>query len=440
MEILPVLSRSELLKASVKLLDKIKHGGVFKCPEDEKPIDYAKIYPDPELQTEVMNSQVRCKYYKEGCKWVDKLHNLQGHLDVCRYDSITCPNQCSDILSRLSIDDHLEFSCPKRIVICEFCNQEFPGEAFDLHVGNCQYEIVWCENKCGAKLERRYLNNHMRNECHKRTIKCPYCSKEFVYETLQTHQYQCPRYPVPCPNRCDPVKIPREEVDIHVQELCPSATVSCQFKYAGCTHKAARYSLDRHMGDNTKHHLQLMCDLVQKQQTQITQLCNALYSVTQVTDGTFVWKITDYKQKFIESIYKNTEIVSEPFYSTRFGYKMAASVFLNGNGSGEGKYLSVYIKILQGEYDNILDWPFLLPISFTIFDQNSDPEKRASITESFVPDPTWKHFQKPVKDVDQLGFGYPKFVSNEILKTRDYIKGDSIILRVKVDNSHSSFS
>lgn len=53
------------------------------------------------------------------------------------------------------------------------------------HVGNCQYEIVWCENKCGAKLERRFLTNHMRNECHKRTVKCPYCSKEFVYETLQ---------------------------------------------------------------------------------------------------------------------------------------------------------------------------------------------------------------------------------------------------------------
>jgi len=201
--------------------------------------------------------------------------------------------------------------------------------------------------------------------------------------------------------------------------------------------QAARYSLDRHLDDSTKHHLQLMCDLVQKQQTQISHLCNALYSVTQVTDGTFVWKITDYKQKFIESMYKNTEIVSEPFYSSRYGYKMAASVFLNGNGSGEGKYLSIYIKILQGEYDNILDWPFLLPISFTLYDQNADTDKRANITESFVPDSTWKHFQKPVKDVDQLGFGYPKFVSHDILKTRDYIKGDSLILRVKVDNSHS---
>ena len=36
-----------------------------------------QIYPDHELQAEVMNSHVRCKYYKEGCRWVDKLHNLQ---------------------------------------------------------------------------------------------------------------------------------------------------------------------------------------------------------------------------------------------------------------------------------------------------------------------------------------------------------------------------
>ena len=203
------------------------------------------------------------------------------------------------------------------------------------------------------------------------------------------------------------------------------------FSYFQCP----RYSLERHLDENTKLHLQLMCDVVESQQTQITQLCNALYSVTQVTDGTFIWKINDYKQKLIESMYKNTEIVSEPFYTTRFGYKMATSVFLNGNGSGEGKYMSIYIKLLQGEYDNILDWPFMLPISFTVFDQNSDSEKRANIVESFVPDPTWKHFQKPVKDIDQLGFGYPKFISHEILRTREYVKGDSLIVKVKVDNS-----
>ncbi|KAK3607255.1 hypothetical protein CHS0354_002228 [Potamilus streckersoni] len=212
--------------------------GVFKCPEDDKPLDYAKIYPDPDVQSEIMNSLIRCKYYKEGCRWVDKLQNLQPHLDACRFDSIQCPNHCTACLSHLSLDDHLEFTCPRRIVICEFCNQEFPADQMELqHAGNCQYEIVWCENKCGAKLERRFLDNHMRNECHKRTITCQYCLREFVHETLQAHLYQCPRFPVLCPNRCDPSKIPREEVDLHVQELCPSATVSCAFKHAGCKHK-----------------------------------------------------------------------------------------------------------------------------------------------------------------------------------------------------------
>ena len=61
--------------------------------------------------------------------------------------------------------------------------------------------------------------------------------------SLQTHQYQCPRFPVSCPNRCDPTKIPREEVEVHVQELCPSATMNCPFKEAGCKFKVSAYPI-----------------------------------------------------------------------------------------------------------------------------------------------------------------------------------------------------
>uniref|UniRef100_A0AAU6MX98 Tumor necrosis factor receptor-related factor 4 n=1 Tax=Argopecten purpuratus TaxID=228297 RepID=A0AAU6MX98_ARGPU len=419
-------------------LQEFLSAGVFKCPEDDKPLDYAQIYPDDDLTSEVMNSLIRCRYNKDGCRWVGKLHNLQTHLDQCCYDNIACPNKCPALLSRLSLEDHLEFSCPNRLVVCEFCNQKLPGDTYErTHSGQCPYEVMWCENKCGARLERRFLNNHMRNECHKRTVECSYCKREFVQETLQTHQYQCPRFPVTCPNRCDPTKIAREDLDVHVQALCPSATVSCAFKKAGCSHKCPRFSMDKHMEENMKHHLQLMCDFSHRQQEEITQLCDALYSLSHVTDGTFIWRITNYKQKFLESVYKSVEIVSEPFYTSRYGYKMVASVFLNGNGAGENKNLSVYIKLLPGDYDNLLDWPFALPISFCLFDQCSSPDKRCNITESFTPDPTWKHFQKPLKDADKdtLGFGYPKFVCHEVLKSKDYIKDDCIVIKVKVDNN-----
>ena len=173
-----------------------------------------------------------------------------------------------------------------------------------------------------------------------------------------------------------------------------------------------------------------------QQSNQITELCNALYSLSHVTNGTFIWRITNYKHKLLESMYKATELVSDPFYTSRYGYKMSASLFLNGNGAGEGKYLSVYIKLLPGDFDNIIDWPFQLPISFTLYDQCPMSNKRCSITESFVPDSSWKHFQKPLPDMDKdaLGFGYPKFVAQETLKTKQYIKDDCLIIKIQVDN------
>ena len=110
-----------------------------------------------------------------------------------------------------------------------------------------------------------------------------------------------------------------------------------------------------------------------------------------------------------------------------------ASIFPNGNGSGEGKYLSLYIKLLPGEYDNVLEWPFALPISFSLYDQSSTLDRRLNIVESFVPDTSYKHFQKPSFEVDSLGFGYPKFVEQEVLKTRNYVRDDMLFIKVAVD-------
>lgn len=75
--------------------------------------------------------------------------------------------------------------------------------------------------------------------------------------------------------------------------------------------------------------------------------------------------------KFEEARGKDgVELISSPFYTSQFGYKLQASVFLNGNGAGEGTHISVYIKILPGEYDALLKWPFAHTVSFTLFDQS----------------------------------------------------------------------
>uniref|UniRef100_A0A8C0ENI2 TRAF-type domain-containing protein n=1 Tax=Bubo bubo TaxID=30461 RepID=A0A8C0ENI2_BUBBB len=50
----------------------------------------------------------------------------------------------------------------------------------------------------------------------------------------QNHQYQCPRYPVPCPNQCGTPSIAREDVPTHLKESCNTAMLLCPFKEAGC--------------------------------------------------------------------------------------------------------------------------------------------------------------------------------------------------------------
>ena len=57
--------------------------------------------------------------------------SFQAHLDSCLYESVPCPNRCSAHLLRFNLDDHIEYLCPKRRVVCDFCLQEFPGDYMD---------------------------------------------------------------------------------------------------------------------------------------------------------------------------------------------------------------------------------------------------------------------------------------------------------------------
>lgn len=106
-------------------------------------------------------------------------------------------------------------------------------------------------------------------------------------------------------------------------------------------------------------HLDLMVNFSKKQQDLIEKLNCQLDKSETIKNGVLVWKIRDLKSRLEEA--KNTEgleLVSAPFYTSQYGYRVQASLFLNGNGGGENSHMSVYIKLLPGEYDTILRWPF----------------------------------------------------------------------------------
>uniref|UniRef100_A0A8C7Q727 TNF receptor-associated factor n=1 Tax=Oncorhynchus mykiss TaxID=8022 RepID=A0A8C7Q727_ONCMY len=405
--------------------------GVFKCPEDQLPLDYAKVrlkltYP---LSHIIHPHFLMCSFLQN-----------HGHFSTCAFNVIPCPNRCSIKLTRRDLPDHLQHDCPKRKVKCEFCGSEFTGEAYENHQGICPQESVYCENKCGARMMRRLLSQHSLAECPKRTQPCKYCGKEFVFDTIQNHQYHCPRFPVACPNQCGTPNIAREDLANHVKENCGSALILCPFKDAGCKHRCPKLAIGRHLEDTTKSHLTMMCSLVGRQRQEILELRREMEELSVSNDGVLIWKLSDYSRKLQEAKLRNNhEFFSPPFYTHRYGYKLQVSAFLNGNGSGEGSHLSIYIRVLPGEYDNLLEWPFSYKVTFSIMDQ-SDPSlsKPQHITETFNPDPNWKNFQKPCStrnslDESTLGFGYPKFISHDEIKKRNYVRDNSLFLKASIE-------
>lgn len=331
--------------------------------------------------------------------------------------------------------DHLKYTCTQRRATCEFCMTEFSGQELEEHAGTCLQEPIYCEAKCGARVLRGRMTMHKSKDCSKRLRRCNHCSREFSADTLALHGASCLRVPINCPQRCDKGPIARGDMETHLRDECTALAIACSFKEAGCRFKGPRHLLETHLEANAASHLSLMVALSSRQNQQIQMLKTAIDKLSTNCTGTLLWKISDWSMKMAEAKNKDgLELISPPFYTSQYGYKLQASMFLNGNGPGENTHVSVYIKVLPGEYDSLLKWPFSHSITFTLFEQGSQ-NGQGGVAESFVPDPTWENFQRPSDEPDQLGFGFPRFISHEMLNRRPFVKDDTVFLRVKVDPS-----
>nr|ALJ01851.1 TRAF [Mizuhopecten yessoensis] len=153
-------------------------------------------------------------------------------------------------------------------------------------------------------------------------------------------------------------------------------------------------------------------------------------------NGTYLWKIKNYSKFRREAEHGDTTAIhSPPFYSNFYGYKLCIRVNLNGVDSARGTHLSVFIHFMQGEYDDILEWPFSGRIVLTVLDQNPVCEQRHHVIETLVSKPHLAAFQKPVTPRNHKGFGYMEFLPLNILDNSTYIRSDTLLIKAFIVNS-----
>lgn len=209
--------------------------------------------------------------------------------------------------------------------------------------------------------------------------------------------------------------------------------------------------MKEHLSNSTESHLTALCDLVYAQKKQLEsqreriqlqkehiqlqketlllQKQELIDVRSRTANGEFIWRIPDFTRKLMDAKSGRAPepMISEPFYTHPHGYKMCAGLWLNGVGTGRGRYISVGLQVQVGEYDSIHKWPIYPRYTFTLLDQRDEHKDRKDISAHFEP----QSISRPCAD-RQLGKGARRFVLQEDICASTYCKDNTVFLKFNV--------
>ncbi|XP_019622390.1 PREDICTED: TNF receptor-associated factor 6-like [Branchiostoma belcheri] len=369
------------------------------CPIDNKTISRDQAYPNKSLQLEIAALAVRCPHAVRGCTWRGRYDEHQSHDESC---------------------DHATEPCP---------------------------------NGCGAEVQKRFLQSHVSNDCPKRGTACDFCGQNVQQEDEIEHLKVCPKFPMSCPNGCDAKELPREELVYHSARECPKAVIDCPFAGVGCAFEAKREHMPVHQEARFTDHLELTVGMVMANDRRLASQHGMLVdssltleamqgnvgSMDKVNGCQLLWKITSYNEKFADAkAGRRVSLYSPMFLTSRYGYKMAISICPNGDGQGKGKYMSMFMCIIRGEFDALLPWPFAQKVTITVIDQCQDPAARKNILYVMKPNTCKDNIQflgRPTHERNP-SFGTQMFCPLSQLHRGDYIRDNTMFISVQVDNTN----
>ncbi|XP_011410445.2 PREDICTED: TNF receptor-associated factor 4-like [Amphimedon queenslandica] len=266
--------------------------------------------------------------------------------------------------------------------------------------GDCQFSKELCLLGCGELVLRALMEDHKRNECLKRIVKCHICSTYTgTAQDFTQHKLMCPELEMTCPFPGCSVTRKRKYLSIHVS-ICPSNVAKCGMgggcTWSGCPRDLSNHVLKDHSLASSSletakdKELKTLKNTVALQKSEIVRLnakvaeLNSKVSNQRSTLSSQLKTIKQLKneieefeaeadfsdlelipqdvvlQNFRALKYKNGTFSSGVIYFTSppSGYAMELYVYPNGIGSGYGTHVSISLHIVPGRFDQELEWPY----------------------------------------------------------------------------------
>ena len=284
-----------------------------------------QTHPNLEMDNMILSFKCSCPLITRGCEWLGTLGSCEEHLDTCGYVLETCKLRCGVVLQRDELKVHEKEKCPQRIVKCEHCSRELKSCELAIHLEMCPKMEVSCELKCGERLRRENMAQHLEQECGlvvetcklgcgvkmtrnelkthvtetcvQRLIPCKHCKKDFKFRDMTHHLDKCPKMKVSCELKCGVVMC-REDVTQHVEQDCVEKEIECPFAKYKCVGLMKRKNLRNHLDEKRMEHLELKMDTMQgfieTMSRKITSLEEEVEILTYLLKAIkLVWRITE---------------------------------------------------------------------------------------------------------------------------------------------------
>ncbi len=285
---------------------------------------------------------VRCPSKQDGCTWQGELRYQHEHTDgKCDYRPVKCPQECGMTMQWITLDHHMKEECINRPIQCLDCGEEGP---------------------CG------YITTDHREECLYNLQKCP------------------------APD-CD-VEICSSLLTFHMETDCEYSLVECKYRDAGCTAILPRSHMEEHE-NNDRYHLKVLTDShhsLRKKYEQLLTTCDELKeSVTSLISKSVKTSLPFITFKIKE--YSAMEPIT--FYATpeTYIFQVALKHTLG--------YLHMGIKVINGNNDHNLEWPFSGMVEVQLLNPLKDKDHFTGHID-MTPDPlrySYANFHIPPKYV-----------------------------------------
>jgi hypothetical protein len=153
----------------------------------------------------------------------------------------------------------------------------------------------------------------------------------------------------------------------------------------------------------------------------------------QEPEADYTWKIPNFTGKLAQAKSNHAYgiIESEPFF-TSHGYKMKLLLYFNQAPCGYSGYMGIYLVLMKSDRDVALPWPFKKRFTFVLVDQQDDLNQRQNIRKPFSPRGAEQQCTRP-EQRENVGMGDKQLVRHSTLCTRQYIRDDTVYIKILVD-------